>query len=121
MGIGRIAVVLFVALLAQSATAQKVEQYCEMQASRKVLSSKVRIEIDQREERKLFEFKDPKVKADLEKVKSFNTIVDALNFLGKSGWKLVNGTVVSVGNFNVYHYIFKREFDLSELVENKTE
>ncbi|MFI5187906.1 MAG: hypothetical protein ACHQF0_14340 [Chitinophagales bacterium] len=99
---------------------QKVEQYCEMTAIEKFLSRKVTIDIDNGEERKLFSFKDTRVRDDLGKVKSFNSIVDALNFLGRLGWKLVNAFPVTTGNQNVYHYVFKREFDQSELTEDKS-
>jgi hypothetical protein len=70
--------------------AQKMEQYCEMTAMNKLFSRKVTIDIDYGEERKLFSFKDTRVKDDLGKVKSFNSVVDALNFMGRSGWKLDN-------------------------------
>jgi hypothetical protein len=102
-----------------SVQAQKVEQYCEMMAMQKLLSRKVTIDIDNGEERKLFEFKDTRVKDELGKVKSFNSVVDALNYLGRIGWKLVNAFPVTEGNTNVYHFVFKREFDASELVEQK--
>lgn len=94
---------------------QKVEQYCEMTAISKILSRKVNIDIDNGEERKLFSFKDRRVRDDLGKVKSFNSVVDALNYLGRLGWKLVNAFPVFDANQNVYHYVFKREFDKSEL------
>ena len=96
---------------------QKVEQYCEMTAIQKLLSRKVNIDIDNGEERKLFSFKDTRVKDDLGKVKSFNSVVDALNYLGRLGWKLVNAFPISDGSQNVYHYVFKREFDKSELTD----
>src|SRR5919199_1217588 len=99
------------------ARAQKVEQYCEMTAVQKILSRKVTIDIDNGEERKLFSFKDTRVKDELGKVKSFNSIVDALNYMGRLGWKLVNAFPVLENNQYVYHYVFRREFDKSELSE----
>lgn len=107
---------LFIAC-AGMAKAQKVEQYCEMVAMQKLLSRKVTIDIDYGEERKLFSFKDTRVKDDLGKVKSFNSVVDALNYLGRIGWQLVNAFPVAESSGVVYHYIFKRQFDQSELTE----
>lgn len=96
---------------------QKVEQYSEMIATQKFLSRKVTIDIDNGEERKLFSFKDTRVKDELGKVKSFNSVVDAMNYLGRLNWKLVNAFLVTEGSQNSYHYVFKREFEKSELNE----
>lgn len=97
--------------------AQKVEQYCEMTAMQKLLSKKVTIDIDNGEERKFFSFKDTRVKDEIGKVKSFNSVVDALNYMGRLGWKLVNAFPVLENGQNIYHYVFCREFDKSELAE----
>jgi hypothetical protein len=97
----------------------KIEQYCEMTAIAKFLSKKVTIDVDHGEQRKLFSFKDNRIKDDLGKVKSFNSVVDALNYLGQLGWSLVNAFPVTEGSQLVYHYVFKRDFDKSELIENK--
>jgi hypothetical protein len=94
----------------------KVEKYCEMTAQARLFSKKVTIDIDFGEERKFFSFKDTRVKDDLGKVKTFNSVVDALNFLGSVGWKLVNAFPIAESSGSlVYHYYFKREFDASEL------
>jgi|SRR5579875_2228437 len=101
--------------------AQKVDQYCEMVAMQKLLSRKVTIDIDNGEDRKLFSFKDTRVRDELGKVKSFNSVVDALNYLGRLGWQLVNAFPVSDGTSSTgmtYHYIFKRQFDKSELSDD---
>src|SRR5829696_5105979 len=114
------AFILFACLLITAVTkAQKLEQYCEMTAQNKLFSRKVTIDVDRGEERKWVSFKDTRVKDDLGKVKSFNSVVDALNFLGASGWKLVNAFLVTEGGNIVYHYMLKREFDKSELLEDQ--
>lgn len=107
---------LFVCLLGTvAAHAQKVEQYCEMTAQAKLFSRKVTVDIDYGEARKWISFKDTRMKDEEGKVKSFNSVVDALNFMGRSGWKLVNAFLVTESSNNVYHYVLKREFDKSEL------
>jgi hypothetical protein len=108
-------VFLIFLLTAGTTKAQKMEQYCEMTAQAKLFSRKVTIDVDNGEERKWISFKDTRVKDELGKVKSFNSVVDALNFLGRSGWKLVNAFLVTESSNNVYHYVLKREFDKSEL------
>lgn len=97
--------------------AQKIEQFSEMTAQPKLFSRKVTI--DNGEERKWISFKDTRVKDDFGKVKSFNSIVDALNFLGRSGWKLVNAFLVTEGSQLVYHYVLKKEFDKSEVTDEQ--
>ncbi|MEI9909097.1 MAG: hypothetical protein WDO71_05170 [Bacteroidota bacterium] len=97
---------------AQQDTA-KVEQYCEVVATGRLLSNKVTIDIDYGDERSIW--KDHRLKDDEGKLKKFNSVIDAINYLGKDGWKLVNAFPVSAGNGPmVYHYVFKKEFPKSE-------
>jgi hypothetical protein len=107
---------LFAAVISQ---AQKVEQYCEMTAQQKLFSRKVTIDVDYGEERKLFSFRDTRVRDDLGRVKAFNSVVDALNFMGRSGWKLVNAFLVTENSNLVYHYVLRREFDKTELADEQ--
>ena len=87
----------------------RVEQYCELVATPRLLSSKVTIDIDYGDERSIW--KDNRLKDENGKLKKFNTVIDAINYLGKNGWKLVNAFPVSTGNAPmVYHYLFKKEF-----------
>lgn len=109
---------LFIALLCVAgfaASAQKMDQYCEMTAQAKLFSRKVTVDVDYGEARKWISFKDTRMKDEEGKVKSFNSIVDALNFMGRNGWKLVNAFLVTESGNNVYHYVLKREFEKSEL------
>jgi hypothetical protein len=92
----------------------KLEQYCEVVATGKMLSNKVTIDIDYGEERSIW--KDHRIKDDNGKFKKFNSVIDALNYLGKLGWKLVNAFPVSTESGpKVYHYVFKKEFLRSEI------
>ncbi|MEO5783704.1 MAG: hypothetical protein ABIQ07_10555 [Ginsengibacter sp.] len=99
-------------LFAQS-DADNVEQYAEVVASPRLLSSKVTIDIDYGEERSIW--KDNRIKTDEGKLKKFNTVVDALNYMGKDGWKLVNAFPYITGNTQVFHYVFKKSFPKSEV------
>lgn len=93
-----------------------VEQYCEVVASQRILSNKVTIDIDYGEARGLFQTN--KVKDDSGKSKKFNTVIDALNFLGKDGWKLVNAFPISNGTEStIYHYVFKKVFSKKDALE----
>jgi hypothetical protein len=110
-----IALILFSSFESFSQTAtDKVEQYAEVVATPRLLSNKVTIDIDYGEERSIW--KDNRLKEDNGKLKKFNTTIDALNYMGKSGWTLVNAFPVLVGNNSqVYHYVFKKYFSKSEV------
>ena len=41
-------------------------------------------------------------------VKKFNSMVDAMNWMGSMGWEFVQAYVVTVGNQNVYHWLMKK-------------
>lgn len=113
-GITIIALILFSSFQSFSQTAtDKVEQYAEVVATPRLLSNKVTIDIDYGEERSIW--KDNRLKDEEGKLKKFNTTIDALNFMGKSGWTLVNAFPVLTGtNSQVYHYVFKKSFLRSE-------
>ena len=92
----------------------KVEQYCQVVAEGILFSNKVSIDIHYGEARNAF--KDYRLKDDAGKIKKFNSLIDGLNYLGRQGWKLVNAFPVSRASGSPeYYYIFKKEFDKSEV------
>jgi hypothetical protein len=101
---------LFIALrsYAQQDSAA-VEQYCEVVVTELIMSNKVAIDIDYGEERK--RIRDNRLKEENGKLKKFNTVIDALNYLGKNGWKLVNAFPFNTRSGPTdYHYVFRKEF-----------
>lgn len=113
-------ILLFLFFIAFKSNAQqdttKVEQYCEVVATGRLLSNKVTIDIDYGEERSIW--KDNRLREENGKLKKFNSVIDAINYLGKNGWKLVNAFPVSTSNGPmVYHYVFKKEFSKNETEE----
>lgn len=88
---------------------EKVEQYCQIIGMSKPFSSKVTISVDYGEESGFW--KDNRLKNDDGTVKKFNSMIDALNFMGNEGWKLVNAFPITTGSQNVYHFVFKKEFE----------
>lgn len=104
----------------------RIEQYCEMVAQGKLFSNKITIDIDFGEGRSFWSFKDTRIKDEMTgKIRKFKSTVDALNYLGGTGWTLLNAFPVKedtgFGNQNCYHFFFKKSFLKSELVENKIE
>ena len=95
----------------------KVEQYCEVVATPRILSSRVTIEVDYGEERSLW--RDNRLKEEGGRLKKFNSVIDALNYMARDGWRLVNAFPVNASsNSNnttyIYHYVFKKLFLKSE-------
>ena len=99
-------------LFAQTDSA-RVEQYCQVIASPRILSNKVTIDIDFGEEKSFWH--DTRLRTYEGKLKKFNTVIDALNFMGKDGWKFINAYPVPNGSTVIYHYVFKKEFLVSDL------
>src|SRR5688572_12340709 len=104
-------------LLAQSDTT-KVEQYCQVIATPRLLSNKVTIDIDFGEEKKFWS--DTRLRNYDGKLKKFNTVIDALNFMGKEGWTFINAYPVRIGSTEIYHFGFKKQFPRSEAKSTNT-
>lgn len=85
-----------------------LEEYCSVIARGRLLSEEVTIAIDYGDNpnnRKRLRDK----KGDIIK---FSSVIDALNFQGEQGWKLVNAFPVSGASNSApqYTYVFKREY-----------
>src|SRR5437868_14869934 len=91
----------------------RVEQYCQIIATPRMLSNKVTIDIDYGEEKSFWQ--DTRVKTDAGKLKKFNTVIDAINYMGKEGWIFINAYPVRMGETEIYHFAFKKLFLKSEL------
>jgi len=93
----------------------KVEQYCQVIATPRLLSNKVTIDIDFGDEKSYW--RDSRLKTDGGKLRKFNTVIDALNYMGKAGWIFINAYPVRLGEIEVYHFAFKKQFLKSEVEE----
>lgn len=92
----------------------KVEQYCRLVAINKLFSNKVNIDVDFGDERKFFS--DNRLRdEETGRLKKFNTVVDALNYLGSQGWILVNAFPVIEGSSSTYHFYFRRLFKKTDV------
>ena len=104
------------ASFAQSDTS-KVEQYCQVIATPRLLSNKVTIDIDFGEEKSFWS--NNRLKTLDGKLKKFNTVIDALNFMGREGWSFINAYPVNNGNIEVYHFAFKKLVSKKDLQEKE--
>lgn len=114
-------IILTILLNVTQAQSTVIEQYCSLNVMPRLLSNKVNIDVDYGNPRKLFSFKDNRVKDDDGKAKKFNTAVEALNYMSAQGWKLVNAMAMSEGGNAVYRYIMKREIIVTAEEKKKIE
>lgn len=92
-------------LSAQSDTTKY--SYCELIGTARLFSNKVTIDIDFGEAKNMW--LDNRVRDEQTgKVRIFNSMVDALNYMGNDGWEFVQAYVVTVGQQNVYHWLLKK-------------
>lgn len=89
--------------------------YCEIVGTGKLFSKKVTVEIDFGQETKFFSdnrYKDPATG----KPYVFNSMVDALNFMGKNKWEFVQAyTIGDAQSGYVYHFLMKKQTALIDM------
>ena len=108
------AILMITAFVSNAQTdSSKVEQYCQVIATPKLLSNKVTIDIDFGEEKSFWQ--DTRLRTDEGKLKKFNTIIDAINYMGREGWIFVNAYPVHLEQTEIFHFAFKKLFLKSEL------
>ena len=83
-------------------------EYVQIVGTAKLLITKVSINIDFGQENKLFNAKDTQVRDKEGNLKTFNSMIDALNFMSGNGYDFVEAYVITVANQNVYHYLLKK-------------
>ena len=109
-----ISIVLLVSIVSNAQSdSSKVEQYCQVIATPKLLSNRVTIDVDYGDEKSFW--RDTRIKTDAGKLKKFNTVVDALNYMGREGWIFINAYPVKMGETEIYHFAFKKQYSRSEL------
>lgn len=118
------AILLFAITFATIFKAQEVETpkyiYAEIVGTGKFMSHKVTIQIDYGQEVK-FWGGDNRVRNQDGSKKEFNSMVDAMNYMGALGWEFQQAYVVTVpsamgGAQNVYHWLLRKEY--SKLEQN---
>jgi len=99
--------VMLISATYQDAPPPQKKVFCEIVGTQKLMSSKVTIEVDFGEETSFFA--DNRIKDEATgKAKTFNSMIDALNFFGTQGWNFEQAYTVTVGQQNVYHFLMSR-------------
>lgn len=81
--------------------------YCKIVGVQKFLSTKVVIALDYGQERKMF--KSDAVRDENGKVQSFNSMIDALNYMGEKGWECIQTYTVTHSGQTTFHYLLKKK------------
>lgn len=80
--------------------------YCELLGTHKFMSKKVTVEVDFGQEQSFWS--SDKLKDENGKTITFNSMIDAMNYMGSKGWEFVQAYVVTVSNQNVYHWLLTK-------------
>ena len=83
-------------------------EYIQIVGTSKLMSNKVTIQIDFGQETKFMSSTTNVVKDKKGKRKTFNSMIDALNFMSSNGYDFVTAYAVTIQSQNVYHYLLKK-------------
>lgn len=106
----KILVLAFVFVCASFTAIAQSKIYCELLGTQGFLTKKVTISIDFGQQTKLFS--DNRLVDDKGEVIVFNSMIDAMNYMGKLGWEFEQAYVVTLGAGsgaqNVYHWLLSK-------------
>jgi hypothetical protein len=92
--------------------------YCELLGQGKLFSSKINVTVDFGQAQS---FWTGNAKGCLVDDKGntidFNSMVDAMNYMGTLGWRFVQAYVVTVSNQNVYHWLLYKDISEDEAIK----
>lgn len=83
--------------------------YCELVGMGKLFSRKVTVSVDFGETTSAWA--DTALRDENGERIVFNSMVDAMNYMGKDGWEFVQAYTVTIGQQNVYHWLLKKSTD----------
>ena len=88
--------------------------YCELVGTQRLLSTKVtvEVEVDFGQQSKFININDNRLVDEKGQVIIFNSMIDALNYMGALGWEFEQAYVVTIGSgassSNVYHWLLSK-------------
>lgn len=84
-------------------------EFIQIVGTKKLLSAKVKIDIDFGQLNRLLNLNDTKMKdADGNQVE-FNSIIDALNFMSANGYEYLDSNAITRGNTDIYLCLMKKK------------
>lgn len=106
-----------------TATSSEGFIYSEIVGTSQLFSSKVSVQIDFGQ-KKNFWVSNNFLRDEKGNVIKFNSMVDAMNYMGTLGWEFAQAYAITVSNQNVYHFLLKKKAskeDLDKLTKLTTE
>lgn len=85
------------------------KRFCEILGHSKLFSTKVTVTIDFGQDHSGAWGRNDKIVDSTGKDIVFNSMVDAMNYLGSMGWHFEQAYVVTIGNANVYHWLLSKD------------
>ncbi len=102
--------IIALALIACFVSNAQGKIYCELLGTQQFLSKKVTVQVDFGQQSKFFS--DNRLVDEKGEVIIFNSMVDAMNYMGTLGWEFEQAYVVTVGTgsgaSNVYHWLLSK-------------
>lgn len=109
----KLLITLAIGVMCHSSIAQnKITRYCEIESDR--IGRQEHLRLSKNKVDSLFSFRDSTIKNNLDKVSTFKTVPDALNYMSSLGWRLITATMANWQTTEIRFY-FKKEFDPSEI------
>lgn len=110
----RILILMMLAVLGTFCFAQEKtvvrKVYCELLGTQKFMSTKVIVSVDFGQKTSYWTGKAKQYLVDGDgRAIDFNSMVDAMNFMGGLGWKFEQAYVVTTNNQNVYHWLLSKD------------
>lgn len=104
---------LFAAVIIAIAANAEHRVYIEILGQQKSLfSTKVRVTVDFGQSTSFWRGKKgQQLVSEDGKEMAFNSMVDAMNYLGQYGWKFAQAYVVTMGQSNVYHWLLYKDIN----------
>lgn len=84
---------------------EKNRVYCELVGTHKFMSQKVLVAVDFGQN----PYWNKRLCDENGKAITFNSMVDAMNYMGKIGWKFEQAYVVTTSNQHVYHWLLSKD------------
>lgn len=111
---------LMLMFISMNVMAQKpYKVFCELLGTGKLFSNKVTVTVDFGQETSFWlGASNQYLVDDNGKAIKFNSMVDAMNYMGKRGWEFEQAYVVTIGNQNVYHWLLSKEVTQDEAVND---
>lgn len=83
--------------------------YCEIVGSQKMFTTRINVVVNFGQKLKVF---DNRLRDNHGRLREFNSMIDALNYMSRQGWEFVQAFSVTPSNdYSEYHYLLKRKFD----------